>query len=144
MKKFACVIFLWIPLLAFSQSTYPKKLVINGDSLVLITQNQAEEINVVYIELDECTATLNSKASDIENLNEINSTLESQIINLEKVIEIKDSVETEQQLQNTHLQNNIEIERKTVKKLKFKKKLFTFVGTAVGVGIGFLIAKLTN
>lgn len=41
-----------LPLLSFSQSGYPKVMVINGDTLVAITKNQQRKINLVKIERD--------------------------------------------------------------------------------------------
>lgn len=47
MKNFILILFLWIPILSFSQTTYPK---ITKDSLVVITHQQLKQTNKIFEE----------------------------------------------------------------------------------------------
>lgn len=49
---------------AIAQTGYPKILVTNSDTLALITLQQVTEMNLVYIDLEECT-TINDTLSDL-------------------------------------------------------------------------------
>ena len=48
------LIFLWIPLLSFSQLDTPSKQVINGQVVVVISPDQLDSINVTGVALDGC------------------------------------------------------------------------------------------
>lgn len=47
MRNFILTLALWIPILSFSQTTYPK---ITKDSLVVITHKQLKQTNVIFEE----------------------------------------------------------------------------------------------
>lgn len=47
MKNFILTLALWIPILSFSQTTYPK---ITKDSLVVITHKQLRQTNIIFEE----------------------------------------------------------------------------------------------
>lgn len=47
MKNFILTLALWIPILSFSQTTYPK---ITKDSLVVITHKQLKQTNIIFEE----------------------------------------------------------------------------------------------
>jgi len=73
--------------LIFSQSNYPLKTIINGDSVVILRKKQADEINVIFDRQKEEIAELKNKIVEfyeIEKLKDsiINSLLEKEIIYL--------------------------------------------------------------
>lgn len=50
------IIFLLIPFIAFSQ--YPKKMVVNGDTIVALSPENVDSVNVGYIDHDKCKENL--------------------------------------------------------------------------------------
>lgn len=57
LKKCAVLILAIIPTLLFSQPSenkYPKRIVLDGDTLIAITQAQEDSINVTYIRKKSC------------------------------------------------------------------------------------------
>ena len=67
MKKLITLLtFLLIVASSFSQSDYPKSILIDSDTLVLFTPNQVAKMNVVFLYLDE--------------QKELNESLENQIL----------------------------------------------------------------
>jgi hypothetical protein len=65
--------------LTFSQSNYPLKTIIKGDSVVILRKEQADEINVIFDRQKKEIADLKKK---IEELNEIEITKDSVINSL--------------------------------------------------------------
>lgn len=63
-KRFFILIFIFASFIANSQNVYPKKLTINGDTVVAITIPQLRKLNLMFVNTDylkEMNDTLNSQ-----------------------------------------------------------------------------------
>lgn len=107
-----------ISLLSFSQQSFPKKLVIDRDTVCVISIDQLRLINGVFVDRDEC--------------NEVSSLLNSQIRRYEDLVTKQDSLLMSSQRQVTLQEGVIEekdrwifndgvIIKKHDKKIKFLK-----------------------
>lgn len=86
--------------MSFSQSGYPKKIVLNNDSLVLITPKQMDVLNALHFKyeaqrsfivaqnkvLDSCRVALDKAQSDYTNCSSIIEDYEAMIGNRDKII----------------------------------------------------------
>ena len=129
----------------YCQNIYPKKIVLNKDTLVLITDYQAKQITKTYLLLDYC-----NQESLIKD--KILSEKDGTIINLKKesyFLQKKDSLSEViiNELELKYIQND-SILRQVIKVQKKKKNnhiitssLSTVPAAAIGFIIGFFIKK---
>lgn len=80
------VTFLMISQCCFSQTGYPRKILINKDTLVVLTTPQLKKVNMTFVRLDffrEMNDTLNSIISSyktaLSTQSDLNSSLQKQI-----------------------------------------------------------------
>lgn len=79
--------------LLFSQSTYPSKTVINSDTVCVISIPQAKEINVTYLELDQCIEVSDTLKSIIIKQNKVIGSQTKEVENLEKQIKFYNEID---------------------------------------------------
>lgn len=79
--------------LLFSQSTYPSKTVINSDTVCVISIEQAKEINVTYLELDQCMEVSDTLKSIIVKQNKVIGSQTKEVENLEKQIKFYNEID---------------------------------------------------
>lgn len=86
-------------LLGFSQDGFPRKIVYNGDTLVLITTDQLKMANLTYVEkteykelLDSMQILYNQKSLAVLTLNEMVESLNRSILLKDKTIASQDSI----------------------------------------------------
>lgn len=124
-------------MLGFSQSSYPKKILLGNDTVLAITKQQLITINRNlnnYIHLKKLNRNLQMDLSVSDSLNN----------RLRNIVIRNDSLQriTEQKLYKCHLINTELSEAITKEKRKQKRILNLGVGgTFLGVLIGILIGK---
>ena len=113
-----------LPALSYSQSKsekYPKQTVINGDTVVILSLSQANEMNQSFMEMQ----------AKIDSINSIADTLQSVVIN-------KDSENKNLQVELIQTENRLD-------KRYIRKERFDTVGDVIlGVGIFATFFLITN
>lgn len=113
------------------QTTYPKKIVIENDTLVLITTDQLYDINMLIVNNAECEELLTKEKKE-------NSDKSNLIKTQDRIIENDKIIEANLIQQNKNLSTDIEIKAKQIKKLNRRLKF----GIPFGVFSGFAAAVL--
>lgn len=136
---------LLIAQLLYSKDTYPKRVVINKDTIVAFTDSQATQILQTYIALEGCQSESFLKDTII-------NTQDGLIVNYEKTIsyyEKKDSLNKliieDQDTKYNETSSTLNTIIKNQKKKQFQSNLAfgltTPVFVAIGIIVGFLIHK---
>lgn len=126
---------------SFCQDGYPKVILFDGDTVVAITPSQLSQVNVMERQYAECEELRNKNDSIISTYKLKDQACTSEKEVLIEIISTKDLISGEKDIQNQILTVQLEEEKKTTRKLKRRVKIFTFVGTAVGIGGGVLIGS---
>lgn len=134
--------------LSISQEGYPKKIIINKDTLCALTIPQVDSVNKAFVNLDECNELKDSLFSQIGTydamVNNQRATIKYQDAELEvknKIIAEKDTIikSDENKIQELKDENN-KFENK-IKWLKFQRTLYPILGVVVGVVTVIIINK---
>jgi hypothetical protein len=126
MKKLIMLAILAIlPHLCFSQVGYPRIIVLESDTVVVISRAQVKNLNLLHVNYDFASIQLDSLervATDCQELILINKDLQRSIITKDSLVSNKDSVYTE----------IITVKDKNINKLERKIKKRTVIGSAIG------------
>jgi len=114
-----------------------------GDTLVAITPSQMNKINVTKVALEDCQTSDSLHSVEVAQLRSALDTCDEVKEEYKNSVSIKDSISRVKDNSIDILETQLETEKKNVKKLKKRVKLFTFVGTALGIGGGYLVGRLT-
>lgn len=144
MKKIALLACLLIPMLGFSQDGYPKMVIKDGDTLIEILPKHLVKINQTKFDLEYFKEKSVLQDSLNSNLKTQVSELELNIEDYKEVTSLKDSIINEKHFQYQTVADENEVLKKNEKKLKLTRKVFTFVGTGIGGGLGFIIGRATK
>lgn len=112
-----------ISLSSICQTDYPKKAIINGDTLALVTIDQVKQINLTYNDKDRYKVKCDSLSKQIQlydnlrvNSDSVISILKTQKENLNKQVSLSEEV---MKRQNTIIENQFKI----IKKEKLYKNI---------------------
>ena len=126
MKKLIMLAILAIlPHLCFSQVGYPRIIVLESDTVVVISRAQVKNLNLLHVNYDFASIQLDSLervATDCQELILINKNLQRSIITKDSLVSNKDSVYTE----------IITVKDKNINKLERKIKKRTVIGSVIG------------
>lgn len=126
MKKLIMLVILAIlPHLCFSQVGYPRIIVLESDTVVVISRAQVKNLNLLHVNYDFASIQLDSLervATDCQELILINKDLQRSIITKDSLVSNKDSVYTE----------IINVKDKNINKLERKIKKRTIIGSMIG------------
>lgn len=126
MKKLIMLVILAIlPHLCFSQVGYPRIIVLESDTVVVISRAQVKNLNLLHVNYDFASIQLDSLervATDCQELILINKDLQRSIITKDSLLSNKDSVYTE----------IITVKDKNINKLERKIKKRTVIGSVIG------------
>lgn len=126
MKKLIMLVILAIlPHLCFSQVGYPRIIVLESDTVVVISRAQVKNLNLLHVNYDFASIQLDSLervATDCQELILINKDLQRSIITKDSLVSNKDSVYTE----------IITVKDKNINKLERKIKKRTVIGSVIG------------
>ena len=126
MKKLIMLAILAIlPHLCFSQVGYPRIIVLESDTVVVISRAQVKNLNLLHVNYDFASIQLDSLervATDCQKLILINKDLQRSIITKDSLVSNKDSVYTE----------IITVKDKDINKLERKIKKRTVIGSVIG------------
>lgn len=131
-------------ILSYSQNSYPKNILLNKDTFVVITKEQLKKINKDYYTLELLDSLSSLKEinialleSTIEDYKEIIKNQELIIINKEGVINIHNST-------NQDLQKNYKKALNKYRIQKIKTIIASTLSGISGVGFGVIIGTFTK
>jgi hypothetical protein len=123
---------------AFSQNKYPKKLVIDGDTITLISQPQVKKINLAFFDLHVCDSNLILKEMAINTMAEKTNFMQHQI-DLYGTIALNDSlIQRKLKADNLFLTNENEKQKGIIKRKT--TSLYASVAANVLLGIATVIS----
>jgi len=127
---------------SYSQTTYPKQTVLNGDTLVLVTLEQVKLINYTFLSLEECKALGKSYVKQIENYKFKCGKQEALISNLRSQINTSTDLQREQEESIKLLEENTSKLERKLRLSKATRVIYTSVGILGGGYLGYTIGKL--
>lgn len=107
-----------ISLSAISQSVYPKKAVLDKDTVGIVSIDQVRKVNKSFVDLDECQEMKDSLTAQIRVYDKLHSEMNNTITSQDKEILIKQSIITQQQ---TILQDDDKIAKKMNRRIVLLK-----------------------
>lgn len=119
---------------SFSQTTYPKKIVIDNDTLIAISEKQLYDVNMLIVNYHECQELLKIEKKESFDKQNIINIQDSALITAQTLISNKDQENLILSDQNAHLE-------KKIKRQQIKTKIGIPLGVVFGFGIGLLIFK---
>jgi hypothetical protein len=136
MQKLTFLVCLLIAHCSYSQATYPKQTVLDGDTLVLITLDQIKTINYNFLSLEECRSLSVSYLKQIENYKNkldkrthLELNLRSQVVNSKSIVkDLEESVDI--------LDKNVGKLEKRLRLTKTTRVIYTSIGFIGGAYIG--------
>lgn len=124
---------------SFSQTGYPKKLVIGNDTVIVMTSKQLQSVNALYLNYNECKETNDILSNGIDSCYRLFSLYDSTNSNLaNQIILLKDKIET----RDTIISYAIDQEKQYIKKidrLSKTNKVIKLLGT---ISIGIIAALI--
>lgn len=127
---------------AISQSDYPKLVVIEGDTIILIESYQLKKMNQTFIMLDKCNEINESLKREIDLHEENAGVLSEELSNERKKSGVLSEINTEKDGQIDILTSENKKQEKKIKVLKKTRTLFTIGGTVIGGTIVYLFTLL--
>ena len=124
------------------QDVYPKLIIIDNDTLVLLTPIQVKKINATILRLDECRKITTSLEQENKELILKYSILNKEIENLKKQNEISDRIDLEMGNQIGILTSENKKKDKKIKLLKKSRTLFTLGGIVLGSAATYFVTLL--
>lgn len=119
-------------------SEYPKKIVYQGDTLVLITLDQVDSLNITYSVVDQYKELSDSLKSSIKEY-EIVVLKDKEIIEeLEKKVEIHDQILEQKNIIIQEERGEKEKYQKKNKRLKFFNKILVVAVISLGTVVSIL------
>lgn len=120
--------------LSYSQNTYPKKIVIENDTVIIITPMQLREVNCLLTQRDMYEEVITSCESKIDGLNVQIVEAQKMIYDRDKLISLQeDQIEDLNKIilngENIELLINKEIRNQKTKRIK--SNLISVTGTAL-------------
>lgn len=121
------------------ENVYPKKIVYEGDTLVLITMDQVDSLNITYATVDEYKELSDSLSSSIDGY-EVVIVKDKEIIKeLEEKVDIKNAIIVEKDvIIEEHEKDNKKLKRKN-KRLKFFNGVLMVTTTVLAVTTAILL-----
>lgn len=106
---------------SFSQTVYPKKVILGRDTVVALTPKQVDAINKTYISLDECNTLNDSLNSQIDTYDQIVNEKNNQLSILHAQINSLDTINKETNGIVADDEKLIKIQKRKIGILKFER-----------------------
>lgn len=127
---------------SYSQATYPKQTVLDGDTVVLINLNQMRLINYNFLSLEECLVLNKSYIQQIETYksrikqtDNLEANLRTQIGNLKRIDLVQQSTIDVLNKDKGKLEKKLRLTKTT-------RVISTCVGVVGGGYLGYIIGKI--
>jgi hypothetical protein len=145
MKKiFLFTILVLIVILSYSQNYYPQKIVLNNDTLILITPNQLKEVNFRLLKLNSQSEYLEDVETYLFKLQEDmfkQSSLNEKLISKNNNLFVQNSELIKINNTNNKIQ---EYYKKEIKNYKKKQIKVAIVGGLVGISVTSILFLTLN
>lgn len=127
---------------SYSQTTYPKQTVLDGDTIVLVSIEQVKLINYTFLSLEECKSLNRSYIKQIENYKFKCDRQDALIYNLRSQVDTSKKLQGEQESSIKLLEENKgKLERK-LRLSKTTRVIYTSIGIAGGAYLGYVVRGL--
>lgn len=125
----------------FSQSDYPKSILIDSDTLVLFTPNQVAKMNIAFLYLDEQRELNESLENQILLFNDKFFILEGKydVCEQKSILLVKVADERLNQIEILTSENKKQ--EKTIKLLKKRRNLYGIGGVVLGGVITYFLSQ---
>jgi hypothetical protein len=138
-KGILLVICLLIAKLAICQDGYPKKVVINGDTVIAITIAQMTIINGLHISLEECREHRDSLLTTVDSCRLLSNLCDSTTTRLLSIISIQDTAIAEKTSIITAAESSNKKQQKEIKRLYNIGALYKVSTGVLGILAAILI-----
>ncbi len=125
-------------ILSYSQKTFPKKIIINSDTLVLITVPQMREINLVYERFSICDTVRSLYKREIQDYQNLAENNTATIENFQSQINLQDSIVSLMTMGNDICTDRVREKNIKIRGLEVQRNVFLGVSL---IFAGFLLAK---
>ena len=126
---------------SFSQDGYPKKIVIDKDTVCAVTIAQLDSINKEHIDKKECYELRDSLNSQIRNHIVYENDQRQIIINQDKELYAKNNIIQQKDVIIDSSDKLLKNQERKIKWLKFQRTFFPILGIAIGIIGTVLISK---
>lgn len=145
MKWILLTILLLTKLSSYSQNTYPKKVLIEGRELVLITPDQAKKVNKAFLYMSHYRTLIDSLNFKIEILDSLNYNLgEISLSKTKQINNYKQLLINEQQVSARLLEDLNSTDIKLEKEYKKNELLKPILFGSVGLNVVLLLIILAR
>lgn len=130
-------------LFCFSQEKYPRKAIIDGDTVGIFTIGQVRQANQKFAMLDECREQNDSCNAQVKNYSRLNDKKNEIIAEYKNQVSVQEQINAEQTKIILNLDKQVSGNEKRIKFLALKNKALTVsLGiVAVAAGTTYLLTK---
>lgn len=118
---------------SYSQNTYPKKIVIEGDTIVALKMGQVKNINATFEKLNSCNDMLIISEDYIRNLNNAQEDKDRIIADYRGQITDLSELNTELNGLVQDANNRVELAEKGEERVRKNTKMYTILSFVAGV-----------
>lgn len=119
---------------AICQTAYPKKAVIDGDTVCILNSEQTKAVNKVFVDRDECFELRDSLYSQIKNYDILVSDKNSVITSQQTEIDICKKIISDKDIIIQSSNKQLKDQNNKIKFLKIQRTFFWAI-PAIGAGI---------
>ena len=133
MKLVALIAFLMMNISSYSQNTYPKKIVIEGDTIVALKMGQVKNINATFEKLNSCNDMLIISEDYIRNLSNAQEDKDRIIADYRGQITDLSELNTELNGLVQDANNRVELAEKGEERVRKNTKMYAILSFVAGV-----------
>lgn len=133
MNLVALIAFLMVNISSYSQNTYPKQIVIDGDTIVALKMGQVKNINATFEKLNSCNDMLIISEDYIRNLNSAQEDKDRIIADYRGQITDLSELNTELNGLVQDANNRVELAEKGEERVRKNTKIYTILSFVAGV-----------
>lgn len=125
--------------LSFSQTGYPKKILIDNDTVVAITNNQLQVVNNLKVDYDECKEVVDTLKSQVSRDSILIMSQFEFIRKLSNEMDTQGDIIENEKAKNSKLTENLKQSMKLYNRQRIKTAV---VGGLFTVSLGVIVALL--
>lgn len=130
--------FLLTSISVYCQSGYPKKILLDKDTVIAITPTQLKTINIEHINYMECSELLLLKNAVVDSMTKIIALQDSVTSNLQQQISVRDNYISDKNTVIQALYGGTAVRDKMIKKVVRQNTYYK-----VGIGVSLFIAVIS-
>ena len=133
MSLVVLIAFLMMSISGYSQNTYPKQIVIEGDTIVALKMGQVKNINATFEKLNSCNDMLIISEDYIRSLNDAQEDKDRIIADYRGQITDLSELNTELNGLVQDANNRVELAEKGEERVRKNTKIYTILSFVAGV-----------